>query len=99
MKCQHCGNERIKEKDNFCGYCGKKIKTECNCWIKKDSYNCGEDSCPGLALLVKEARAERRRRYKKRHTDRYASKKSEYLNLIIISITAIIGWELGKLIF
>ena len=56
MKCQHCGNERIKEKDNFCSACGKKLKAECNCWIKKDSYNCGEDSCPGWALLVKEAR-------------------------------------------
>ena len=55
MKCPHCGSDRITEKANFCGSCGKKLKTVCNCWIKKGSYNCGEDSCPGYELLVKEA--------------------------------------------
>ena len=45
-----------QEKDNFCGHCGKKLKTDCNCWIKKGSYNCGEDSCPGYELLVKEVK-------------------------------------------
>lgn len=56
MKCPHCGSDRITEKANFCGSCGKKLKTVCNCWIKKGSYNCGEDSCPGYELLVKEAK-------------------------------------------
>jgi len=56
MECPYCGSDKVKEKDNFCGHCGKKLKTDCNCWIKKGSYNCGEDSCPGYELLVKEVK-------------------------------------------
>ncbi len=56
MKCPQCGSENIKEKDNFCGECGKKLKQICDCWIKKGSYDCGEDSCPGYGLFVKEAK-------------------------------------------
>ena len=56
MKCPHCGNDRVIEKDNFCGFCGKKLKKVCNCWVKKGSYDCEEDSCPGYELIVKEAR-------------------------------------------
>lgn len=52
LKCPYCGNERITDSDNFCGKCGKKLKTECNCWIKKGSYNCEEDSCPGYGLYL-----------------------------------------------
>lgn len=64
MKCPHCGNDRVTEKDNFCGFCGKKLKKVCNCWVKKGSYDCEEDSCPGYELIVKEARnaLERRRK-------------------------------------
>lgn len=56
MECPYCGSDKVKEKDNFCGHCGKKLKKTCNCWIKKGSYNCGEDSCPGYELLVKEVK-------------------------------------------
>lgn len=56
MKCPHCSSDRVTDKDNFCGFCGKKLKKVCNCWIKKGSYNCGEDSCPGYELLIKEAK-------------------------------------------
>ena len=57
MKCPYCGSNRVKENDNFCGECGRKLKTVCNCWIKKGGYNCGEDSCPGRELFIKELRA------------------------------------------
>lgn len=56
MECPYCGSDTVKVKDNFCGHCGKKLKTVCNCWIKKGSYNCGEDSCQGYELLVKEVK-------------------------------------------
>lgn len=57
MKCPYCGSNRVKENDNFCGECGRKLKAVCDCWIKKGSYNCGEDSCPGRELFIKELRA------------------------------------------
>lgn len=50
MKCEACGKEN-KETANFCKYCGSKLKEVCNCWIKKDNYNCGESSCPGYGLF------------------------------------------------
>ena len=55
MNCPYCGRE-IKEEDNFCGSCGRRLKAKCICWIKKGSYDCGEDSCPGYELFAKEAR-------------------------------------------
>ena len=35
MKCTKCGNEEIKEEDNFCIICGEKIKRKCKCWVLK----------------------------------------------------------------
>ena len=26
MKCPHCSSDRVTDKDNFCGFCGKKLK-------------------------------------------------------------------------
>ena len=49
IKCQKCGAE-IDEKANFCAYCGTKLKEVCNCWMKKNSYNCGESNCLGYKL-------------------------------------------------
>ena len=46
MKCMVCGSEN-DEKANFCTYCGNKLEKSCNCWVKKGSYDCGKDSCPG----------------------------------------------------
>lgn len=50
MKCKHCGAE-IPDSVNFCPYCSKKVKEVCNCWIKKEPYNCGFDKCPGYRLF------------------------------------------------
>lgn len=53
MKCTECGNEDIKEGDNFCNECGEKLKRKCKCWVlKKDNYDCGESSCPGYKILA-----------------------------------------------
>ena len=52
-RCKACGSV-IGPVDNFCGECGRKVKVECNCWVKKGSYNCGEDSCPGYGLFLLE---------------------------------------------
>lgn len=53
MKCKSCGGNHYKE-DNFCQYCGKKLKDTCNCWVmKKDNYTCGERNCPGYKYKVK----------------------------------------------
>ena len=49
-KCKECGNEKIGEEDNFCEKCGEKLQKECNCWIKKGRYDCGERTCPGYGL-------------------------------------------------
>lgn len=52
VKCPTCSRE-VSEKDNFCQYCGKKIRDTCRyCWVrKKDNYNCGESNCPGCGLF------------------------------------------------
>lgn len=52
VKCKSCGTKNI-EKANFCKYCGKKLKEVCNCWVKKEPYNCGNEECPGYMLLTK----------------------------------------------
>lgn len=49
MKCPHC-NKAVSNKDNFCGFCGKKLKQECSCFVKKGTYNCRLDKCPGYGL-------------------------------------------------
>jgi len=49
MKCKKCEGV-VSEEDNFCAACGTKLRKMCNCWIKKDNYDCGESSCPGHGL-------------------------------------------------
>lgn len=49
MKCKKCGGS-VSGEDNFCAACGEKLRKMCNCWIKKDNYDCGESSCPGYGL-------------------------------------------------
>ena len=51
--CPSCKQENGEE-SNFCANCGKKLKDTCKCWaMKKDSYSCGEKSCPGYKLLTR----------------------------------------------
>lgn len=50
MKCKHCGAKCFNSA-NFCNICGSKLKEICNCWIKKEPYNCGADKCPGYKLF------------------------------------------------
>lgn len=52
MECYKC---RYKNDDNanFCVICGNKLKEICNCWIKKEPYNCGEQKCPSYRLYKK----------------------------------------------
>lgn len=50
MKCRNCGAE-IADDANFCTCCAKKQKEVCNCWVKKEPYNCGLEKCPGYRLL------------------------------------------------
>lgn len=51
MFCRFCGADH-KEKDNFCGNCGMKLRLVCDCYIKKKPYNCGQDQCPGYRLFL-----------------------------------------------
>lgn len=51
--CKICGHEN-KDDFNFCIKCGNKLKTVCNCWIKKEPYNCGHKKCPGYGLYRRE---------------------------------------------
>ena len=54
LKGPNCKAE-VEATDNFCTHCGTRLKKTCNCWVKKkDSYDCGESSCPGLKLLIPE---------------------------------------------
>ncbi len=53
MKCKNCGYE-YEQNLNFCIMCGKKLVEICNCWIKKEPYNCGQEKCPGYRLHVLE---------------------------------------------
>lgn len=53
MKCDKCGTE-CSDNANFCNNCGRKLKTVCNCWIKKELYNCGADKCPSYKLFKME---------------------------------------------
>lgn len=32
---------------NFCGKCGCKMVTVCNCWVLHKPYDCGHSKCPG----------------------------------------------------
>jgi len=52
MKCPKCLKE-IPE-DNFCGFCGAKLREKCECWVlKRHNYSCCEEGCPGYGLLIK----------------------------------------------
>lgn len=57
-------------KGNFCTYCSKKIVKQCDCWVKKQKYNCGFSQCPGLKLKLIQSAGEitdekkQRREYK-----------------------------------
>lgn len=53
MKCPECGSE-TKDNDNFCSECGTKLKSVCDCWIKRGKYNCGKSKCPGYGLFRNE---------------------------------------------
>lgn len=46
--CPFCRHTVVK--GNFCAYCGKKLVKRCDCWVKKQKYNCGFSQCPGLNL-------------------------------------------------
>ena len=50
-KCNKCGCKNYNA--NFCERCGNKLKEVCNCWIKKEPYNCGEKKCPSYRLYKK----------------------------------------------
>lgn len=51
MKCTKCGY--INRDSNFCTNCGTKLKEVCDCWIKKEPYNCGEEQCPSYRIYKK----------------------------------------------
>ncbi len=53
MNCPHCG-KTVTSGDNFCKHCSGKLVDICDCWIKKQPYNCGQSKCPGYRLLVME---------------------------------------------
>ena len=52
MECLKC---KYKNSDyaNFCVMCGSKLNEICNCWIKKEPYNCGKEQCPSYRLYKK----------------------------------------------
>ena len=52
--CPHCQRETVK--DNFCTVCGQKIVDVCDCWVLHRPYDCRQDKCPGMHLLVIEAK-------------------------------------------
>lgn len=53
MKCPVCHAE-VPEQANFCRNCGTKIREVCECWIKKEPYNCGQEKCPGYRIFQKD---------------------------------------------
>ncbi len=50
LRCKKCRSE-IDKSANFCKFCGTKQNSICNCWIKKEPYNCGQEKCPGYKLF------------------------------------------------
>lgn len=56
MKCPHCGSDRITEKANFCGSCGKKLKTVCNCWIKRAATTAAKIAAQATSCLSRKQR-------------------------------------------
>ncbi len=53
VRCPICGT-RCGLQSNFCKSCGAKIRAVCDCWIKKEPYNCGQSKCPGYRLFREE---------------------------------------------
>ena len=51
MICPQCKTEN-KSDANFCKKCAKKLRQVCNCWVKKDLYDCGHEKCPGFHLIL-----------------------------------------------
>lgn len=51
MTCPHCHAEN-PENANFCEECATKIRQTCDCWVKKEPYNCGHSECPGRKVLL-----------------------------------------------
>ena len=51
IECPLCGTDNDIEA-NFCKGCGEKLKDFCNCWVKKEPYNCGQNLCPGYSLFL-----------------------------------------------
>ena len=52
MKCPVCGAK--EQNGNFCSECSTKLKEVCDCWVKKEPYNCEQEKCPGYRLYVLE---------------------------------------------
>lgn len=52
-KCRNCGAE-VSQTANFCPHCGFRQHDLCDCWIKKEPYNCGQSKCPGYRLFQME---------------------------------------------
>lgn len=52
VHCKKCGN-RNSEAANFCRACGTKLREICDCWVKKEPYNCGQSECPSYRLFQK----------------------------------------------
>lgn len=50
LKCGSCGTEN-PQSANFCRRCSAKLRMVCDCWVKKQPYNCGQDQCPGYGLF------------------------------------------------
>ena len=51
MECPHCGVQNESDA-NFCHMCSAKLREVCDCWVKKEPYNCGQDQCPGYRLFL-----------------------------------------------
>ncbi len=49
MECNHCGHKN-RDNANFCTKCGMKLNDICQCWVKKEPYNCNNKTCPGYRL-------------------------------------------------
>lgn len=52
VTCPHCG--AVVRRGNFCSRCSGKLVEVCDCWVKKKTYNCGRDECPGIRLHLLE---------------------------------------------
>jgi predicted amidophosphoribosyltransferase len=51
LMCRACGliSAQIS---NFCINCGTKLVKVCDCWVKKEPYDCGQEKCPGHRLFL-----------------------------------------------